>query len=156
MGNGCWSVSSIIISHWAHYVIATLNQCHWRWFNVATTSCVDGDVPRGFFRCANSTKGFTSPERNPTSPYHLLLCICNENPLALTIFHQPRVTELVRICIHDFRSLSKGIWSDNGNLSEKFDQGCVWSHLWIRRGMQLFIFICSILFQNQITDTSRV
>ena len=26
-------------SHWAHDVVATLNQRHWRWFNVATTSC---------------------------------------------------------------------------------------------------------------------
>ena len=38
-------------------------------------------------RGANSTKGLTSPERNPTSPYHLLLYICKENPLALTVFH---------------------------------------------------------------------
>ena len=43
--------------------------------------------PEVIFRGANSTKGFTSPERNPTNPYHLLLCICKENPLALTIFH---------------------------------------------------------------------
>ena len=29
MGNGCCIVSSSIISHWAHDVIATLNQRHW-------------------------------------------------------------------------------------------------------------------------------
>ena len=29
-----------IISHWAHDVVATLNQRQWRWFNVASTSCV--------------------------------------------------------------------------------------------------------------------
>ena len=134
-----------------------------RWINVTGVDSTSlqrrvsmGMSPEVIFRGANSTKGFTSPERNPTSPYHLLLCICKENPLALTIFHQPRVTGLVWSCIPDFRSLPKGIWSDEGNLSEKFDQVCVWSHLWIRRGMQLFIFICSILFQNQITDTSRV
>ena len=27
------------LAHWAHDVVATLNQRHWRWFNVATTSC---------------------------------------------------------------------------------------------------------------------
>ena len=43
--------------------------------------------PAVIFRGANSTKGFTSQERNPTSPYHLLLSICKENLLALTIFH---------------------------------------------------------------------
>ena len=43
--------------------------------------------PEVIFRGANSTKGFTSPERNPTSPYHLLLCICKENRLALIILH---------------------------------------------------------------------
>ena len=42
-------------------------------------------------------------------PYHLLLCICKENPLALTLFHQPRVTGPVRFCIPDFRSLPKEI-----------------------------------------------
>ena len=26
-------------THWAHDVVATLNQRQWRWFNVATTSC---------------------------------------------------------------------------------------------------------------------
>ena len=26
-------------AHWAHDVIATLNQRHWRWFDVAITSC---------------------------------------------------------------------------------------------------------------------
>ena len=26
-------------TQWAHDVVATLNQRHWRWFNVATTSC---------------------------------------------------------------------------------------------------------------------
>ena len=68
-----------------------------------------GMSPEIIFRGANSTKGFTSPERNPTSPYHILLCICKENSLALTLFHQPRVTGLVRICIPDSRSLPKGI-----------------------------------------------
>ena len=68
-----------------------------------------GMSPEIIFRGANSTEGLASPERNPTSPYHLSLCICKENPLALTIFHQPRVTGLVRICIPDFRSLPKGI-----------------------------------------------
>ena len=76
---------------------------------------------------ANSTKGFTSPERNSSSPYHLLLGISKGNPLALTLFQWPRITGLVRICIPDFRSLPKGIGSDKGNLSEKFDQVCVWS-----------------------------
>ena len=43
--------------------------------------------PEVIFRGVNSTKGFPSLERNPTSPCHLLLCICKENALALTIFH---------------------------------------------------------------------
>ena len=158
MGNGCWCVSSSIISHWAHDVIATLNVT-----GVDLTSqqrrVSMGMSPEIIFRGANSTKGFTSPEQNPTSPYHLLLCICKENPLALTIFHQPRVTdELVRICIPDFRSLPKRIWSYNGNFSENLTRFVSGQ---IRRGMQLFIFICSICicsicFQNQITDTSIV
>ena len=156
MGNGCWSVSSSIISHWAYGVIATLNQRHWRWFNVAQRRVSMGMFPRDIFRGANSTKVFTGPERNATSSYHLLLCICKENPLALTIFHQPRVTWLVRICIPDCRSLPIGIWSVKGKLSEKFAQVCVWSHFWIRRGIELLIFYWSILFSNQITDTSRV
>ena len=50
-------------------------------------SVADYMSPEFFCRGANSTKSFTSPERNPTSPYHLLLCICKENPLAHTIFH---------------------------------------------------------------------
>ena len=120
-----------------------------RWSNVTGVDSTSqqrrmsmGMSPRVIFRGANSTKGFTSPERNPTSPYHLLLCVCKENPLALAIFHQPCVTWLVRICIPDFWSLPKGIWSDNkGNLSEKFDQVCIWSHLWIRCGIELFIFL---------------
>ena len=29
----------LYFSHWAHDVVATLNQRQWRWFNVATTSC---------------------------------------------------------------------------------------------------------------------
>ena len=58
----------------------------------------------------------------------------SEIQLALTIFYyvfvkQPRVTGLVRICIPDSRSLPKGILSDKGNLSEKFEQVCVWCHL---------------------------
>ena len=43
--------------------------------------------PEVIFRGPKSTKGFTSPERNPTTPYHLLLCISKENPLARTVFH---------------------------------------------------------------------
>ena len=39
-----------------------------------------GMSPEVIFRGAYSTKGFTSPERNLTSPYHRLLCICKENP----------------------------------------------------------------------------
>ena len=31
---------SSVATHWAHDVVATMNQRHWRWFNVATTSCV--------------------------------------------------------------------------------------------------------------------
>ena len=31
-------------SHWAHDVIATLNQPQWRWFNVAITSCAQWDA----------------------------------------------------------------------------------------------------------------
>ena len=65
--------------------------------------------PQEYFQGANSTKGFTSPEQNQTSPHHLLLCICKENPLALKVFHQPRVIGLVRFCIPDFISLHKGI-----------------------------------------------
>ena len=30
-------------SHWAHDVVATLNQRRWRWFNVVTTSCGQWD-----------------------------------------------------------------------------------------------------------------
>ena len=46
-------------------------------------------VIRSIFSGANSTKGFTSPVRNPTSPYHLLLCICKENP------HYPKKFEVI-------------------------------------------------------------
>ena len=155
MGNGCWCVSSSIISHWAHDIIATLNQRHWRWFNVATTSCVDGDVPEGYFQGVQIQLKVSLAQ----SEIQLALTIfyyvfVRKIQLALTIFHQPRVTWLVQICIPDFRSWPKGIWSDKGHLSKKFDQVSVWSHLCIRRGMQLFIFICCILFQNQLTDTN--
>ena len=76
---------------------------------VEVSVCRWGCPRRLFSGDENSTKGFTSPDRNPDSPYHLLLCICKENPLALTIFHQPRANGLVRICIPDFRSLPEGI-----------------------------------------------
>ena len=43
--------------------------------------------PQGLFSGVQILpKGFTSPVRNPTSPYRLLLYICKENPLAHTIF----------------------------------------------------------------------
>ena len=32
------------VNHWAHGVVATLNQRHWRWFNVVTTSCVQWEA----------------------------------------------------------------------------------------------------------------
>ena len=32
------------VSHWTHDVVAMLNQRHWRWFNVATTSCVQWEA----------------------------------------------------------------------------------------------------------------
>ena len=28
-----------VYTHWAHDIVATLNQRHWRWFNLRTTSC---------------------------------------------------------------------------------------------------------------------
>ena len=34
-----WLIIICYPSHSAHDVVATLNQRHWRWFNVATTSC---------------------------------------------------------------------------------------------------------------------
>ena len=39
---GHWLLIVIDDSHWAHDVAATLN--HWRWFNVATTSCAQWDA----------------------------------------------------------------------------------------------------------------
>ena len=40
-------------SHWAHEVVATMNQRHWRWFNVVTTSCAQWNVPT---QCSMSTR----------------------------------------------------------------------------------------------------
>ena len=35
-----WTSRSHSLAQWADNVASTLNQRHWRWFNVATTSCV--------------------------------------------------------------------------------------------------------------------
>ena len=85
-----------------------------------------GMSTRVIFRGANSTEALTSPERNSTSPYHLLLCICKENPYNIP----PASCYLASANLYpDFRSLPKGVLNDKGDLSEKFDQVCVCSYL---------------------------
>ena len=37
-----------VSTHWAHDAIVTLDQRHWRWFNIATTSCSQWAIIRRF------------------------------------------------------------------------------------------------------------
>ena len=76
--------------------------------------------PEVIFRGANSNEGFTSPERNPTSPYRLLLCICKENPLALTLQQRRVSMGIPPEVIFRGQNLNKGFTSPEQNSTSSY------------------------------------